>query len=70
MWKLALLAGSVLSFAATDALAVSRSVRKACREPISRTKRRATTRSDSSRGGSIRSRIEADGRVDRCGPLP
>jgi hypothetical protein len=32
MWKLALLAGSVLSFAATDAFAVSRAVKKACRE--------------------------------------
>ena len=31
MWKLAVLAGAIVSFAATDALAVSRAVRKACR---------------------------------------
>lgn len=32
MWKLAVLAGALGSFAATDALAVSRVVRKACRQ--------------------------------------
>ena len=31
MWKFAILAGSILSFLSTDALAVSRAVRKACR---------------------------------------
>jgi hypothetical protein len=31
MWKFAVLAGSILSFLSTDALAVSRAVRKACR---------------------------------------
>jgi hypothetical protein len=32
MWKFAILAGSILSFLSTDAFAVSRTVRKACRE--------------------------------------
>jgi hypothetical protein len=32
MWKFAVLAGSILSFLSTDVFAVSRTVRKACRE--------------------------------------